>query len=71
MLVSGCFEREAPIVAAENGISVELAGKYLSLIGDTPEIDSNDPGKAVVIDDEGREIARIKWPVGAGRHSYS
>lgn len=65
MLTPDYFETQAPIVAAENGISVELAGKYLSLIGDTPEFDLNDPGKVVVCDDEDREIARIKWPVGA------
>lgn len=59
------FEKMAPIVAEENGISRELAGKYLSIIGDTPELDPNDPGKVVVIDDDGHELARIKWPLGA------
>lgn len=65
MLAPDYFETQAPIAAAENGISLELAGKYLSLIGDTPEFDPNDPGKVVVIDDDGQELARIKWPVGA------
>jgi hypothetical protein len=54
------FEAAARALAAANNISFDLASEYLSLIGDTPEMDEN--GLTIVRDDSGREIARVVFP---------
>jgi hypothetical protein len=40
------------------GYSAETAGHYASLIGDTPIVDEQ--GRFVVIDNDGKELARLK-----------
>ncbi len=51
------FEDVADQLAKLNGLSPDTASHYLSLIGDTPELAED--GKVIVIDDDGKEIARI------------
>lgn len=60
MLTPNMFDEQAAVLAAANGISLDLAGRYLGLIGDTPELD--DQGKLVVRDENGAELARLTAP---------
>lgn len=53
------FNAAAEELAKLNGITAELAGEYLSIIGDTPELEN---GEAIVRDAHGAEIARVKLP---------
>lgn len=47
-------------LARLNNLSLETAGHYAALIGDTPEIDEN--GLVVVSTDSGEILARVKMP---------
>jgi hypothetical protein len=60
MLIEEHLDEAAAALAALNGISHELALRYVFLIGDT--IERDDDGRAVVRDDQGRELARVKLP---------
>ena len=50
----------AKSLARLNNLSLETAGHYTALIGDTPEIDEN--GLVVVSTDSGEILARVKMP---------
>lgn len=54
------FDEAAREIASANNLSPETAGKYLSHIGDTPEI--ADDGRVIVRDEFGVEMARIILP---------
>lgn len=44
----------------EQGLTAETAAEYATLVGDTP-VQGKD-GKLVVVADDGKEVARLKWP---------
>ena len=53
------FKAFARKIADLNGISLDLAYRYASLIGDTPELD--DAGLVVVRDRDGSIVARLRF----------
>ena len=62
MLDLSKFDEQSAALAEANGIPLYLAGHYMALIGDTPEID--DDGKLIVRDANDDEIARLMAPAG-------
>ncbi|MBA3351916.1 MAG: hypothetical protein H0U23_05740 [Blastocatellia bacterium] len=58
VLTPKSFDECATKLAAVNHLSLELAGLYLSLIGDTPELDAD--RKLVVRNEDGVELARLR-----------
>jgi hypothetical protein len=60
MLTPKLFEQLAADLAALNHLAPDLAGMYAALIGDRPEFD--DDRNAVVRDQHGAELARLKMP---------
>lgn len=60
MLTPSKFDEQVAALAAANGLSIEIAGHYMALIGDTPELD--DRGKLLVRDDNDLELARLTAP---------
>ena len=61
MLTPTMFDEQGAALAAANGLSVDLARKYMALIGDAPEIDGG--GRLIVRDENGIELARLKAPL--------
>ena len=51
------FMASSQALAKVNNLALETACHYMSLIGDTPEMDET--GKAIVHDEQGRELARV------------
>jgi hypothetical protein len=60
MLTPIMFEELAEDLAQTNGLVPDVAGNYMALIGDTPELD--DQGKLVVRDKDDAELARLTVP---------
>ena len=58
MMSEKSFNAYAEALAKANGIPLELAQKYTSRIGDTPELDPS-TGKLVVRDTHGHVIATL------------
>ncbi len=55
------FEEFIRAIARLNDLPLDVAGDYAAQIGDTPALDED--GLAVITDDAGQVIARVRIPV--------
>lgn len=60
MLAVDQFNETAEVVARENNLTRDVAEEYVSLIGDTPELD--EAGLVIVRNADGAELARVRVP---------
>jgi hypothetical protein len=60
MITPEDFEILTRLVARTNNLDLDTAAEYLSLVGDTPELDES--GRVSVINEDGEKIATIKFP---------
>jgi hypothetical protein len=61
VITSDGFENMARGLATANDLTLDVARRYASLIGDTPELSLD--GRVVVRDDKDVEIARVILPI--------